>query len=123
MMYNHQEQIAKQRFESDSGERMSAQYGAAIAGAGELRGPDVRNSGVPYQLQSMEKNMACLIETISILHAKINPILRPQPETAGKEPSNRALGDSELSSFLARANLSLEEQIRRLNHLIQGVDL
>lgn len=106
-----QEQVTKQYIER---EKMALISGSTA---------DVRSSGVPYQLQSMEKNIACLAETISILASKLHPILRPQPEGVAKDMSNRSLGDSELSSFLARANINLEEHIRRLNGLIEGADL
>lgn len=119
MTYSSQEQmkqVAQKRLERES---MDVGYGSALSGGSTA---DIRSSGVPYQLQAMEKNMACLIETISILQGKLNPILRPQPENIAKD-GNRSLGDSEMSSFLARANISLEEQTRRLSVLIQGVDL
>lgn len=121
MMYNdiaYSSQEQMKQF-AQKREAMEGSYGAAISGGSTA---DIRSSGVPYQLQAMEKNMACLIETISILQGKLSPILRPQQETVAKD-SNRALGDSEMSSFLARANISLEEQTRRLSVLIQGVDL
>lgn len=119
MAYSSQEQMkqfAQKRLERES---MDGGYGSAISGGSTA---DIRNSGVPYQLQAMEKNMAFLIDTVTELQSRLNPILRPQQETVATD-SNRALGDSELSSFLARANISLEEQTRRLNVLIQGVDL
>jgi hypothetical protein len=92
-------------------------------GSESIQGADVRNSGVPYQLQAMEKNMAFLMDTITALQSKLNPIMRPQPENVTKDSSSRALGDSELASFLARANLTLEEQVRRLTYLVNGADL
>ena len=123
MNYQYDPSAAAQQARFDPNDlKQMAKMQNSVHGLEQLRPPP---SGVSYQIQLMENNLASLQDAITMLGNKVAPIVRPVQETAvlNKESGGRLVPDSELASGLARFNAGIEEQVRRINALIQGVDL